>query len=86
MKYDHYTTASDASRDRIIRAQQILFGKILRGLRFSSALEIGPGFGGFAEYCKLRGIEYRAVEENRQLALSLQSSSTNWSISACFRC
>jgi SAM-dependent methyltransferase len=39
----------------------------------SSVLEIGPGRGDFAELCLEKGIEYSAVEANRQMADSLQS-------------
>ncbi|MHC4679650.1 MAG: class I SAM-dependent methyltransferase [Planctomycetota bacterium] len=39
----------------------------------SSVLEIGPGRGDFASICLEKGIEYSAVEANRQMAESLQN-------------
>lgn len=38
----------------------------------SSILEIGPGRGVFADICLEKGIEYVAVEPNRQMAASLE--------------
>ena len=38
-----------------------------------SVLEIGPGRGVFADLCLERGIEYSAVEANRQMAESLEN-------------
>jgi len=72
MKYDFYNTLSQRSRERIIRAQQALYGKILSGFTFSSALEVGPGYGGFAEFCSCRRIDYVAVEANDRLAEPLR--------------
>ncbi len=73
MKFDHYDMASEMTRRYIIRAQQVLFGKILKGLTFASALEIGPGFGGFAEFCSGKNITYKGVEANTQLAERLKA-------------
>jgi SAM-dependent methyltransferase len=38
----------------------------------SSVLEIGPGRGDFAEICLREGVEYSAIEANRQMAESLE--------------
>ncbi len=38
-----------------------------------SVLEIGPGRGDFADICLKTGIEYSAIEANRQMAESLQA-------------
>lgn len=38
----------------------------------SSVLEIGPGRGDFADICLKEGIEYSAIEANRQMAESLE--------------
>lgn len=72
MKYDFYNTLFQHRRERIIRAQQTLYGKILSGFTFSSALEVGPGLGGFAEFCTRRQIDYTAVEANDRLAEQLR--------------
>ncbi len=40
-------------------------------------LEIGPGRGDFADLCIERGIEYSAVEVNRQMAESLENRGAN---------
>lgn len=45
------------------------YAQIARG---SSVMEIGPGRGDFADICLKEGIEYFAVEANRQMAESLQ--------------
>lgn len=42
----------------------------------SSILEIGPGRGVFADSCLEKGIEYVAVEPNRQMAASLEKRGT----------
>jgi len=49
---------------RIFRYAEIASG--------SSVLEIGPGRGVFADICLEKGIEYVAVEPNRQMAASLE--------------
>ncbi len=72
MKYDFYARTPQERRTRIISAQQVLFKRILRDLTFTSAVEIGPGFGGFAHYCRARGVDYFAAEENEQLAMDLR--------------
>ena len=74
MKYDHYLIISKTHRDVIIRSQLQLFRKILHGVPFSSAIEIGPGFGGFARYCADRGIHYSAIEENPTIAENLRTA------------
>lgn len=38
----------------------------------SSVLEIGPGRGAFADVCLQKGLEYYAVEPNRQMATALE--------------
>lgn len=72
MRYDFYDTASKARRERIVRAQQLLYRRVLGDNVFSSALEIGPGYGGFAEYCRRRDIAYQAVEQNSALSAHLR--------------
>ena len=42
-----------------------------------SVLEIGPGRGVFADLCLERGINYSAVEANRQMAESLENRGAN---------
>lgn len=71
MKYDFYNQATATRRSRIIRAQQVLYRRILGHTLFSSALEIGPGYGGFAEFCRRRGVAYQAVEQNSKLSTQL---------------
>jgi SAM-dependent methyltransferase len=40
-------------------------------------LEIGPGRGDFADICLERGVEYSAIEANRQMAESLEKRGAN---------
>ena len=42
-----------------------------------SVLEIGPGRGDFADICLERGVEYSAIEANRQMAESLEKRGAN---------
>lgn len=54
---------------------RVFFQKLFRYAQLkssSSVLEIGPGRGDFADVCLENGIEYFAIEPNRQMAASLE--------------
>lgn len=71
MRYSFYASTPESTRSRILAAQQLLYRRILVGIPFESALEIGPGLGGFAKYCADRAIRYQAMEQNPTLAEQL---------------
>ncbi len=73
MIYDHYASVDDSRRHSIIRAQGQLYAKMLRNIPFRCAFEGGPGYGGFAHYCRNAGAAYQAVEENSELATYLNA-------------
>ena len=71
--YDHF--AQDKSTKvgtwlvKILSRRIFKYAVIASG---SSLLEIGPGRGVFADICLEKGIEYFAIEPNRQMAASLE--------------
>ncbi|MEE8099756.1 MAG: class I SAM-dependent methyltransferase [Hyphomicrobium sp.] len=71
MKYDHYTKGADWRRRLHVWSQLSLFQKLLRRMEFESALEIGPGHGEFASFCRQRQVRYKAVEEHPAIASAL---------------
>ena len=72
MTYDFYTDVSPSGRARIISAQQQLYRKVLNGITFATTFEVGPGYGGFAEFCSQRNVAYRGLELNPTLAEALR--------------
>jgi SAM-dependent methyltransferase len=71
--YDHYQ--QDKPTGAGSRISKAFAGKIFKyaGIEAGhSVLEIGPGRGVFADTCLEAGVEYCAVEPNRQMAESLE--------------
>jgi SAM-dependent methyltransferase len=72
MKYDYFFRVSQLKRRRSLYSSAILYRKLLYGIKFSNALEIGPGFGAFAQFCRSRNIEYCGIEENATCSVELR--------------
>lgn len=72
--FDHFSRADKPTKigERFVTAlarKIFTYAQIVPG---SSVLEIGPGRGDFADICLKEGVEYSAIEANRQMAESLQ--------------
>jgi SAM-dependent methyltransferase len=73
--FEHFSSADKPTKTGVGLAR-VLAGKIFKYAGItpgSSVLEIGPGRGDFADICLREGVEYSAVEANRQMAESLES-------------
>ncbi len=71
--YDHYQQDKPTGAGNLI--SKAFAGKIFKYAEIKtgqSVLETGPGRGVFADVCLKAGIEYFAVEPNRQMAESLE--------------
>jgi SAM-dependent methyltransferase len=73
--FDHFSsgdkpTKAGAGLVRALARKIFKYAGVAPG---GSVLEIGPGRGDFADICLKAGIEYSAIEANRQMAESLQA-------------
>jgi len=73
--FDHFSQEdkSTATGMRLVRALAMKIFNFIDADPGSSILEIGPGRGVFADICLREGIDYFAIEANRQMAESLES-------------
>ncbi|MCI0526338.1 MAG: class I SAM-dependent methyltransferase [Nitrospira sp.] len=68
MEYDCYNLQNYYKPGIAGRVRDILHRRVLKKIPApQKALEIGVGFGEFANYCKANGIQYVGVEPNQQL-------------------
>ena len=72
--FDHFSRADKPTRigERFVTALARKIFKYAQIAPGNSVLEIGPGRGDFADICLKEGVEYFAIEANRQMAESLQ--------------
>jgi len=73
--FDHFSQGDKptAAGTRLVEALAMKIFKFMDAGSGSSILEIGPGRGVFADICLKEGMEYFAIEANRQMAESLES-------------
>lgn len=71
MRYDFYDRGRIYKPGLALRCRDRLHSKVLQGGDIHSVLEIGVGFGEFADYCRRNGIEYVGIEPNAKLRTAL---------------
>lgn len=73
--FDHFSQGDKptAAGTRLVEALAMKIFRFVDAESGSSILEIGPGRGVFADICLKEGMEYFAIEANRQMAESLES-------------
>jgi len=73
--FEHFSQGDKptAAGTRLVKALAAKIFKFMGAESGSSILEIGPGRGDFADICLKEGMEYFAIEANRQMAESLES-------------
>jgi len=72
--FDHFSQENKATDTgmRLVKALAMKIFKFANVTPESSVLEIGPGRGIFADICLEKGVDYFAVEANRQMAETLE--------------
>ena len=72
--FNHFSRRDKPTKTgmRLVRALAMKIFKYVEIAPGQSVLEIGPGRGDFADLCLERGIEYSAIEANREMAELLE--------------